>query len=197
MIYQEQFLLNQTKNNEAQYQKELEKTLAEINAIQSIIAGKGNESDVGEVKEGDKIASIIAGSSTCSNGTHLHFEVVKGGVNYNPAGYLKSIDAQWNNSPDGSFSFTGDWNWPMNNAAKINQGYGMTYYARVRRAYGGAPHTGIDMASKSSGDYTVIAVREGRLFRGSIPCGGGSLRYVRVKHKDSDISTYYLHVNYM
>lgn len=192
---EQQFLLNETRNNEVKYQAELEKTLAELNAIQSIIAGKGNESKVGEVDEGDKIASIIVGASTCSNGTHLHFEVVKDGVNYNPASYLKSISAAWNNSPDGSFSFGGDWEWPLNNPAKINQGYGMTYYARVRRAYGGAPHTGIDMASKSQ-DYTVKAVKDGELYRGSIACGGGLLRYVRVDHKDSNISTFYLHVNY-
>ncbi len=192
---EQQFLLTETRNNEVKYQAELEKTLAELNAIQSIIAGKGSESKVGSVKQGDKIASIIVGSSTCSNGTHLHLEVVRGGVNYNPANYLKPISAAWNNDPDGSFSFGGDWEWPLNDPAKINQGYGMTYYARVRRAYGGAPHTGIDMASKSQ-NYTVKAVKDGDLSRGSIACGGGQLRYVKVKHKDSDISTYYLHVNY-
>ncbi len=104
---EQQFLLTETRNNEAKYQAELEKTLAELNAIQSIIAGKGNESKVSDVKQGDKIASIIVGASTCSNGTHLHFEVVKSGINYNPAGYLKSISAQWNNSPDGAFGFGG------------------------------------------------------------------------------------------
>ncbi len=192
---EQQFLLTETRNNEAKYQAELEKTLAELNAIQSIIAGKGSESKVGNVSQGDKIASIIVGASTCSNGTHLHFEVVRGGVNYNPAGYLKPISAAWNNDPDGAFGFGGDWEWPLSDPAKINQGYGMTYYARVRRAYGGAPHTGIDMASKSQ-DYTVKAVKDGELFRGSISCGGGQLRYVKVKHKDSDISTFYLHVNY-
>lgn len=192
---EQQFLLSETKNNEAKYQAELAKTLAELNAIQSIIAGKGNEADAGEVKVGDKIASIIVGASTCSTGTHLHFEVVKDGVNRDPASYLKSISILWNNSPDGEFGFGGDWDWPLNDAARITQGYGMTYYARVRRSYGGAPHTGIDMTSKSS-DYTVKAVKEGKLFRGSIKCGGGQLRYVKVQHKDDGLSTYYLHVNY-
>lgn len=192
----QQFLLNETKNNEAMYQRELAKTLAELQAIQSIIAGKGAESNAGEVKQGDSIASIIVGASPCSTGTHLHFEVVQDGTHRDPAGYLKGIDAAWNNSPDTSFGFGGDWEWPVNNPAKINQGYGMTYYARVRRSYGGQPHTGIDMASKSSGDYSVKAVKDGTLFRGSIKCGGGQLRYVKVEHKDSNLSTYYLHVNY-
>lgn len=192
---EQQFLLNQTKNDEAKYQEQLARTLAELRAIQSIIAGQGNESQVRDVKEGEKIASIIVGSSPCSNGTHLHLEVVKNGMNFDPAGYLKPIDASWNNQPDGPFSFTGDWNWPLNDPAKINQGYGMTYYARVVRAYGGSPHTGIDMASKGA-DYTVKAVKDGTLYRGSIACGGGLLRYVKVAHKDSEVNTYYLHINY-
>ncbi len=192
---EQQFLLNETKNNEQKYQAELAKTMAELNAIQSIIAGQGKESKVGEVKQGDKIASVIVGASTCSNGTHLHLEVVKDGIHFDPANFLKSISITWSNQPDGEFGLGGDWEWPLNNAARITQGYGMTYYARVRRAYGGQPHTGIDMTSKSA-DYTVKAIKDGTAYRGSITCGGGQLRYVRLDHKDSDYSTYYLHVNY-
>ncbi len=195
---EQQYLLQKTKSDESRYQSELAKTLAELQAIQSIIAGKGTETKVRDVKEGDAIADIIVGSSACSNGTHLHFEVVKDGTHRDPAGYLKSIDAIWNNSPDGSFGFNGNgtnWNWPLNNPAKINQGYGMTSYARARY-YGGAPHTGIDMASKTSGNNQVLAVKDGALYRGSIPCGGGLLRYVKVDHGQDSISTYYLHINY-
>jgi peptidoglycan hydrolase CwlO-like protein len=193
----QQTLLKQTKNDEARYQEELAKTIAEEKALQGIVAGQGSETKVGDVKQGDSIASIINGSSTCSNGTHLHFEVVKDGSHQNPAGYLKSLDGIiWSNSPDGAFDFTGGWDWPINNPARINQGYGMTWYARVRRAYGGAPHTGIDMISKNGGDYGVKAVKDGILYRGSIHCGKGLLRYVKVQHKDSNLSSYYLHVNY-
>jgi len=191
---EQQYLLAETKNNESVYQAALAKTLAEINAIQSIIAGKGSESKVGNVSSGDVIASIISGSSVCSTGTHLHFEVVKDKVNRDPAAYLSSADIAWSNSPDGSFGFGGGWDWPVFDPARITQGYGMTYYARVRRAYGGAPHTGIDMVSKA-GDYRVRAVQDGVLSRGSIACGGGNLRYVKVEQSDG-ISTYYLHVNY-
>jgi len=194
---EQQFLLQETKNNEARFQQELAKTLAELQAIQSIIAGKGDESKVSDVKQGDTIASIIVGSSPCSTGTHLHFEVVKDGTHRDPAGYLKGVDAVWNNQPDTSFGWGGNWEWPLNNPAKINQGYGMTYYARVKRSYGGAPHTGIDMVSKDQGSYGVRAVKDGSLYRGSIKCGGGFLRYVKVEHKDdASMSTYYLHVNY-
>ena len=191
---EQQFLLNETQSNEQRYQAELAKTLAEISAIQSIIAGKGSETAGVDIKQGDKIASVISGSSVCSNGSHLHFEVVKDRMNRDPASYLKPISITWNNQPDGSFGFGGEWDWPLNDAARITQGYGMTYYARVRRAYGGAPHTGIDMVSKS-GDATVKAVRDGKLYRGSIKCGSGQLRYVRVEQADG-LNSYYLHVNY-
>ncbi len=191
---EQQYLLQETKNNEQRYQAELAKTLAEISAIQSIIAGKGSETSNTDVKKGDRIASIISGASTCSNGTHLHFEVVKDGLNRDPAAYLKQIDILWNNQPDGSFGLGGTWDWPLTDPARITQGYGMTYYARVRRAYGGAPHTGIDMVSKN-GNLTVVAVGDGKLYRGSIKCGSGQLRYVRLEQGDG-INTYYLHVNY-
>jgi len=192
----QQYLLDKTQNDEARYQKELAKTLAELNAIQSILAGKGNESKVRNVQEGETIASIISGASACSTGTHLHFEVVKNGINYNPAEFLKSIGGiTWNNQPDGSFDLNGSWNWPVNDAARITQGYGMTYYARVMRAYGGSPHTGIDMLSKNGGN-DIKAVKSGSLYRGSISCGGGLLRYVRVVHDGDGVVTYYLHVNY-
>ncbi len=191
---EQQFLLQETQSNEQKYQAELAKTLAEISAIQSIIAGKGSEQAGVPVKQGDRIASVISGASTCSNGSHLHFEVVRDKLNLDPASYLKPISITWNNQPDGSFGFGGEWDWPLNDAARITQGYGMTYYARVRRAYGGAPHTGIDMVSKN-GDATVRAVRDGKLYRGSIRCGSGQLRYVRVEQADG-LNTYYLHVNY-
>lgn len=191
----QQYLLSETNNNEARYQSELAKTLAELSAIQSIIAGQGNESQVKSVKTGDQIATIIAGASVCSTGTHLHFEVVKDQVNRDPSAFLKSTDIIWSNSPDGPFGFSGNWEWPVSDPAQITQGYGETWYARVKRAYGGAPHTGIDMVSKS-GSNRVLAVSDGTLYRGSIACGGGLLRYVRVEHQDSDLDTYYLHVNY-
>ena len=192
----QQYLLSETKNNESRFQEELAKTLQELQAIQSIIAGQGNESEVGEITQGETIASIIAGPSACSTGTHLHFEVVKDNSHQNPTGYLSQTDIIWSNQPDDPFSFSGSWNWPVFDAARITQGYGMSWYARVIRAYGGSPHTGIDLVSKTNSDSRVRAVKSGTLFRGSVACGKGLLRYVRIKHKEGDINTYYLHINY-
>lgn len=186
-----QKLLQLTQNDERVYQQKLADAQAEFQAIQSIIAGGGTETEVREVKTGDGIASIIAGPSTCSTGAHLHFEVVKNGAHVNPASYLKSADITWY---DDSFGFSGSWEWPVHNPALISQGYGMTSFARSG-FYGGGPHTGIDMNSKTKSSWGVRAVSDGTLYRGSIRCGKGNLRYVRVKHSN-ELSSYYLHVNY-
>jgi len=186
-------LLLATKNDENRYQSLLSKARAEIEAIQSIVAGLGKETEVGKVSEGGRIASVISGSSACSSGGHLHFEVVKDGSHQDPAGFLSNKGVTWDNSPDGQFSFNGGWAWPVNDPVRITQGYGMTYYAATLRYYGGKPHTGIDMVN--IGDYTVKAAKPGTLYLGAIACGGGTLKYVHVK-QDDGYETYYLHVNY-
>lgn len=188
-------LLVVTQNNERLYQEQLAAAQAEAAGLLLIKAGKGNEVEVGEVKEGEVIANIILGKSPCSSGTHLHFEVIKDGNYSNPFGWLKSASLI-NNSSDPT-NATGSWPWPVSDAARITQGYGMTWYARVMRAYGGGPHTGVDMVSKTSTQRQVRAVRSGTLYRGAIRCGGGDMRYVKVKHKDdSSVSSVYVHVNY-
>ena len=190
-----QATLRITQNNERRYQSQLANALAELEAIQSIVAGNGSENSVREVSAGDTIASIIRGASTCSNGSHLHFETAISGSHVNPTSYLNNTSIIWDNAPDTSFGFSGSWPWPVDSPVRITQGYGMTFYAATMRYYGGAPHTGIDMMP-TNGNFTVKAVADGTLFRGSIRCGRGNLRYVKVDHKDSDIDSFYLHVNY-
>ena len=186
-------LLQVTRNDEKRYQQLLAKARAELDAIQAIIAGKGKETEVGHIDQGSRIASVIPGSSACSSGGHLHFEVVKDSSHQNPTNFLSNKGVEWDNAPDSPFSFNGSWQWPVNDPVRITQGYGMTFYASTLRYYGGAPHTGIDMVNQS--DYSVKAVKPGTMYRGSIACGGGTLRYVHVEHEDG-YSTYYLHVNY-
>ncbi len=186
-------LLAITKNDEKKYQSLLAKARAELEAIQAIIAGKGEETEIGSISEGSRIASVIPGVSACSSGSHLHFEVVQNGAHQNPANVLIPKSVIWDNAPDGQFGFSGSWQWPINDPVRITQGYGMTYYASALRYYGGSPHTGLDMVN--SDDYTVKAARSGTLYRGAIGCGGGTLRYVRVQQGDGH-DTYYLHVNY-
>lgn len=183
-------LLLETKNNEKEYQTRLSKAVAELTAIQGIIAGRGSETKVKDVNEGDKIASIISGASACSTGTHVHFEVVKSQAHQNPFGFLSSKDLIWDNA-DSPQNGSGSWNWPINDPIRVTQGYGNTAYSS---RYANNVHTGVDMVSTSS---EVKAVKRGTLYRGGIGCGGGTLQYVRVDHTDDDYDTYYLHVNYI
>jgi peptidoglycan hydrolase CwlO-like protein len=185
-----QELLKITSNDEKKYQEMVARARAELQAIQAVIAGKGSESEVRSVSEGDKIASIISGRSPCSSGTHLHLEVVKNKSQINPFSMLKNISLIWDNSGQEMNGF-GSWNWPLNESIRITQSYGKTPYSSI---YAGDFHTGVDMVSTA--DLTVKAVKAGTLYRGSIACGGGSLKYVRVDHSDDDYDTYYLHVNY-
>jgi len=187
---QKKILLSQTHNDEKRYQELLSKARAELLAIEAVIAGRGSETEVGPVDSGNRIATIISGPSACSTGTHLHFEVAKDEVHQNPTSTLKQTDIVWDNYPDPPFTFSGAWDWPIANPPHITQGYGHTSYSS---RYANDLHTGIDAVND---DLSVKAVKAGTLYRGSIPCGGGTLKYVHVRHKDDGYDTYYLHVNY-
>ncbi|NMB56831.1 hypothetical protein GYA19_02735 [Candidatus Beckwithbacteria bacterium] len=193
-------LLAATKNDEATFQKLLTQARSEYESIQAILAGRGDESKVGDVKKGDKIATIISGSSCNSSGTHLHFTVTdKNGNPMNPFSFLKNVDYENCSGPgkcsDGDpFNPSGSWDWPINPKITFVQGYGSTWAVAntwVGQIY--SFHNGIDI--KGSAD-NVYAVEDGVLYRGSYT-GSGScrLRYVRVEQKD-DKQTFYLHVNY-
>ena len=183
-------LLSETKNRETVYQTRSTEAQAELIAIQGIIAGLGIEVKVGAVGEGERIATIIQGTSPCSTGTHLHFEV----AGNNPFTLLKNTSLNWDNA-DPAQNGTGSWNWPLNDPIRITQGYGHTSYSSI---YANSLHTGVDMVSDNS---TVKAVKPGELYHGSMRCGkdkNGNPRYliyVHVKQADS-YDTYYLHVNY-
>lgn len=107
---EKQELLKLTSNDEKKYQEMVARARAELQAIQAVIAGKGTESEVKSVSEGDKIASIISGRSPCSSGTHLHFEVVKNKSQINPFSMLKNISLIWDNS-GAQMNGYGSWNW--------------------------------------------------------------------------------------
>ena len=190
-----QQLLTQTKNDEKKYQELLAKARAEFEAIQNILAGGGQEVEVGNVNEGEKIATIISGSSCNSSGSHLHFTITDNDSVQNPFNYLKSVDSA-NNSGGDPFNPSGSWNWPIDNPIQFNQGYGSTWAIQntwVGQIY--TFHNGIDIYNSS---LSVKAIQSGTLYRGSFTTSSScTLRYVRVDHKDSGIDSYYLHVNYL
>src|SRR5258706_4371266 len=130
-------LLTQTKNNEQKYQSLLASAQSEFESIQAILAGKGDETQVGNVTQGAKIASVIQGPSCNSSGAHVHFIVSKSGVAQNPFSYLKSGVSAENcsgsscGSSDGDpFNPSGSWNWPINQPIKNAQEFGLTWPAR-------------------------------------------------------------------
>jgi len=199
------YLLEKTKNDEAEYQRLLSVAKSEFEAIQAIVAGHGDEDEVGEVSKGEQIASIISGQSCNSSGSHLHFMVVENGENKNPFNYLKSIEhnncsgCDYQNGQclckaSDPFNPSGSWDWPIDGPVEFNQGYGNSWSVNnipwLRNIY--TFHNGIDIYNPSD---RVKAVADGSLYRGSYNVGC-QLRYVRLEHKDSDLETYYLHVNY-
>src|SRR3989338_6073013 len=192
-----QKILNVTQNDEKIYQRLLEQARAEYAAIQGIISGAGTETKLREVKKGESIASIIPAASCNSSGGHLHFIVQEGVTVTNPFNYLKSVDhsncsgSACDSSDGDSFNPSGSWDWPLNPAIELEQGYGNTWAARntwVGRIY--SFHNGIDINGSAN---TVLAVGEGELYRGSYSVGC-ALPYVKLVHKDSNIVTFYLHV---
>lgn len=196
-----QILLEQTKNSEIVYQQLLTQARAEQQAIAGIIAGRGVEVKAGDIKAGDRIASIINGRSCNSSGAHLHFIVEKSSAPVNPFSYLKGIaydncSGERCGDPEGDpFNPNGSWDWPIEGPIKLTQGYGNTWAIRhtwVGRVY--SFHNGIDISGSS---LKVAASQPGVLFRGTYSgINGCSLQYVKVEHSDSNLRTYYLHVNY-
>jgi peptidoglycan hydrolase CwlO-like protein len=194
-------LLEQTKNDEKRYQSLLSGARSEFESIQAILAGKGDETQVGPVKQGQKIASIIPSASCNSNGEHLHFIVSKSGVAQNPFSYLKGVShencsgSSCGSSDGDPFNPSGSWDWPISPPIDYSQGYGLTW--AVRNTYVGRIyrfHNGIDIDSPSN---EVKAVSSGLMYRGSYGgTNGCRLRYVRVHHDIDGIDTFYLHINY-
>jgi len=195
-----QILLEQTNNSEAKYQSLLASARSELIAIQGIIAGQGSETKVGDVKKGDKIAAVIGASSCNSSGAHLHFMVTNSsGATQNPFNYLKSVSYEncsgysCGNSDGDPFNPSGSWDWPIEPTIKFYQGYGSTWavnHTWVRQIY--SFHNGIDIYGSS---LDVKAVQDGVLYRGFYS-GNCRLQYVKLEHKDSEMKTFYLHVNY-
>ncbi len=195
-----QILLEQTNNSETKYQSLLAAARSELVAIQGIIAGQGSETQVGEVKKGDKIASVIGSASCNSSGAHLHFMVTNNsGATQNPFAFLKSVDSEncsgysCGSSDGDPFSPSGNWDWPLEPRIRFYQGYGNTWavnHTWVRQIY--TFHNGIDIYGSS---LDVKAVQDGTLYRGFYS-GNCNLQYVKLVHKDTGMMTFYLHVNY-
>ena len=184
-------LLKEGEERIREIQQHINQAMAEQAAMLSVIRNATALLKNGSpINKGAEIALMgNTGAPCCSwGGGHLHFEITKDGVSQDPASYLRQRDVIWDNSPDSSFSFTGDWDWPMDNP-RITQGFGMTYYAR-KGYYGGNPHTGIDIVGSP---IVIRAPRDGTLYKGSSKCGNGGcpINYVAIDHGNGLISWYW------
>jgi len=192
-----QRLLAETRNSEVTYQNLLAQAQAEYASIRGIIAGAGNESKIREVKKGETIAYLISGASCNSSGKHLHLMVKDGNSQANPFNYLKSISSRncsgssCDSSDGDPFNPSGNLDWPINEPIELEQGFGYTWavsHTWVGRIYNF--HDGIDINGSSD---NVTAISDGDLYRGGYTVGC-TLSYVKLVHRDSNITTYYLHV---
>lgn len=177
-----QNILTQTKNDEATFQGLLDQARKEQQAIEETIFGAVLKDGV-QVKAGDVIALMgNTGYPVCSTGSHLHFEVRKNNQVENAEHYLKNYT-----DPNGVNLGSGSWDWPMTNPV-ISQRFGKTPFSW---RYSSGQHSGVDMYNSSI--FSIRAVADGVLYKGSTKCGSAVLNYVAVDH-GGGLVTWYFHV---
>lgn len=178
-------LLNITKNDEARFQSLIAQLRAELVSISQAISNIGAK--IGPVNKGDTLAAM--GSTGCSTGPHLHFEVfenakVEGGRivgdRTNPHNYL-------DNGKLGPplQGYPGD--------TTITTEYGEIYFLGT--------HTGLDIAPKSYEGVgrAILAADNGIAYSTQAPCsyniaGGSSVGKGIVVDHQNGLVTLYWHI---
>jgi septal ring factor EnvC (AmiA/AmiB activator) len=136
-------LLEETENDENNYQALLAQTQSELAALQ--LAINLPEGDGEEVDKGDVIG--LMGNTGCSSGPHLHFGYVRDGRAVDPLPYLQS----------------GKLKWPVDNWG-ITQYFGENYTFYMNN-FGVPGHDAVDFISTSQYSGAPIrAAKDGKVY---------------------------------